>query len=229
MAAFGLALSAAPGKAGPPPLSRCGLVTDPVQASAIQAAEDWRGLRWAQVNAVVGARSAAKPGRTAKVTQHWSTAYLIPPPPPAPLGIGTFARAKDLGAGLDVPTHAITGIADVEQQVCVVSAPAVDGSVPIQPAVQPAVQPTVQFIAQFVVQFWGQGLRFNEGGQGWSRPLRRPALLHALIVARPAPDAPWTIVEDAEARTALIPGSKLSQPSAADMTSTLVASVRRRR
>jgi hypothetical protein len=129
------------------------------------------------------------------------TAYVIPPPPPAPLGIGALARAQDLGVDKDLPTTPIAGFARTAKLLCVAGASSADGSIS--------------------VQFRGVGLHFREGAAIWSKPLPKPMLLHALVLTRPTPDAAWVIAEEPEARTALIPGSRLSVPTAADIRAAL--------
>jgi hypothetical protein len=175
-------------------LQPCERIKDPAQQAALAAAQTWHSTRWAPLPAGPPARRG------------WITAYLIPPPPPAPLGIASFARAQDLGAGQDVPTTPIAGFSHIAKLLCVTGAPAVDGTT--------------------TVQFLGLGLRFQEGTGMWSKPMRWPALLHALVLSRRGPDAAWTIAEEPEARTALIPGSKLSPPTAADISAALAPPAR---
>ncbi len=181
-----------PGKliAGPQPLQqlgphKCERIKDPVHGAAIAAAQSWWDTRWAPMSP----KSAARGG--------WMTAYVIPAPPPAPLGIGSLARGQELGAEKGLPSAPIAGFALVAKLLCVTRAPSPDGTVSIQ--------------------FLGRALRFKEGTDVWSKPLRQPALLHALVLSRPAPEVGWAITEEPEARTALIPGSRLSRPSAADL------------
>ena len=167
----------------------CARIRDPGHLSAIAAAEAWRNARW------------ANQGR------QWSTAYEVPPPPKAPLGIGSLPRSQELGA-IEVPSTPIAGIASVSQLNCMTAASDPAGS--------------------YIVQFIGRGLRFKENSEAWSRPLRT-SLLHVLVVARPAADAVWTVSEQPEARTALIPGARLSPPAPADTAALAVAKARPRR
>jgi hypothetical protein len=167
----------------------CASVRDPNHLGAIAAAEAWRDARW------------ASQGR------RWSTAYEVPPPPKAPLGIGAMARGQELGA-VEVPTSPIVGIASVSQLNCTTA------------AADPA--------GTYIVQFIGRGLRFKENSEAWSRPLRT-SLLHVLVVARPTADVTWTISEPPEARTALIPGARLSPPAPAGTATLALAKARPRR
>jgi hypothetical protein len=177
-------------------LQPCETVKDPAHLAALAAAQTWHATHWAPLPASKPARQPARRG--------WITAYLIPPPPPAPLGIASFARGQDLGAGRDTPTAPIAGFAHVAKLLCATGAHGTDGTI--------------------AVQFLGQGLHFQEGGGTWSKPMRRPVLLHALVLSRPAPDAAWSIAEEPEARTALIPGSRLSPPAAAEISAALAPS-----
>jgi hypothetical protein len=174
-------------------LRSCSQVKDPGHLQALAVARAWHEARWAPL-------AAGQPAR-----RGWITSYVIPAPPPAPLGIATFARAQDLGADKDVPTTPIAGFAYAAKLLCTTRPPAADGTI--------------------LVQFLGLGLRFQEGAGSWSKPMRRPALLHALVLSRAAPDAAWAISEEPEAPTVLIPGSRLSPPSAADISAALAATV----
>ncbi len=167
-------------------LQSCERMKDPAHQAALAAAQAWHNSRWAPL-----------PGRLA-ARRGWITGYLIPPPPRAPLGIASFARAQNLGAEKDAPTAPIAALAQVAKFLCVTGAPAADGSI--------------------AVHFLGLGLRFREGSGSWSKPLRRLALLHALVLRLPTPDAAWAIAEDLEARTALIPGTRLSPPAADELS-----------
>lgn len=167
----GLALIAVAGTlAAQVSLQPCARVVEANHVSAIAAAEAWRAQRWANTR------------------KGWTTDYQVPPPPPAPLGIGLLARGQELGASHG-PSAPIAGVAAVAKMACLSGPPEPDG--------------------RFVVHFVGNALRFNENKQGWSRPLRT-ALLHALVVGRPTVDAAWVVTEQPEAPTALIPGAHLS-------------------
>ncbi len=173
-AALWLLLGAPSVEAAP---AACASVSDPQHAAAIAAAEAWRTARWA------------------KVAARWTTAYVIPPPPPAPLGIGSLPRAREMGAP-DTPPKAIAGLASVAALTCTTElAPSGAG---------------------FVVHYTARGLRFNEAGQGWSRPLKS-SVLHVLDIRRATADAPFNASEQPEARVALIPGMRLALPTAADV------------
>ncbi len=192
-AAIGLALAVgAPslGQAAAQVASQpCARILDPGHLSAIAAAVAWRDARWAHQG------------------RQWSTAYEVPPPPKAPLGIGSLARGHELGAAV-VPSAPIAGIASVSQFNCIAA--------PSDPA------------GPYIVQFVGRGLRFKENAGAWSHPLRT-AMLHSLVVARPAADIAWIVSEQPEAHTALLPGARLTLPAPAAKPQVAAATTRPRR
>ena len=146
-------------------------------------------------SAAVAAAEAWRAARWAQTGRIWSTAYEIKLAPAMPLGIGSFGKTEQLSGGAP-PTAPIAGIATIATVACT--------TYELGPN------------QAFVVRFAARGLRFNENGQGWSAPLRQ-AVVHALEVRPGASNAAaspaWEIVEMPEARTALMPGTRLSRPT----------------
>jgi hypothetical protein len=158
--------------------------------------------------AAVAAAEAWRTARWAPFRKSWMTSYTIPAPPPVPFAIANLARGMQLGAPIG-PIEAISGLAATGPVAC-------------------TIEKTVAPGAPYLITFAARNVRFNEKNQGWSRPIKT-AVLHVLAVWRPAPDQPFTVVDQPAARTVVIPGTRLSLPTAAELAQVSSAPTKRRR